>query len=278
MGRLFLNNYYKVSNTVIGIFDSGVGGLSVWKELVRILPNVSFVYASDNAYCPYGTKSQDDVIFHTKAITEFLISKGALLIVVACNTATAAAISTLRKDYDIPFIGMEPAVKPAALHSKSGVIGVLATQGTLRGKQYNTTLETYASDIKVIGQVGTGLVELVEAGDIHGSKTKELLKKYIDPMILEKADHIVLGCTHYPFLREEIQKIAGDNVIIVDPAPAVALHTYNTLAKNNLIFGDKIEPSRQTIFYSSGPIDSLVNMAHSILPSIPNELFIKNRF
>lgn len=265
----------KGSKTIIGIFDSGVGGLSVWKELIRILPNNPFIYVSDSAYCPYGFRSQNEIISRAKSISEFLISNGVSLIVVACNTATAAAIERLREDYDIPFIGMEPAVKPAALHSKSGTIGVLATQGTLMGKLYHRTLDRFASDINVIEQVGTGLVELVEAGEIHGAKTRELLKKYIDPMTAANADHIVLGCTHYPFLSEEIKKIAGENVVIVDPAPAVALHTFNILSQYDLISDEIMDNSRQTTFYSTSTTKNLVMMAKSILPTIPQDLFIQ---
>ena len=273
-----MENNIKGRSSVIGIFDSCVGGLSVWNELIKILPNNPILYLSDSAYCPYGHRSQEEIISRAKAITEFLISKGASLIVIACNTATAAAIDTLRESYEIPFIGMEPAVKPAALHSKSGVIGVLATQGTFKGKLYHRTLDRFASDIKVVEMIGTGLVELVEAGETHGAKTRELLKRYIDTMIAGNADHIVLGCTHYPFLLDEIQKIAGEDIVIVDPAPAVAQHTFNTFAQNDLISDEKLDPSRQTLFYSTGSIENLIKMAKSILPSIPRELFIKTNF
>ncbi|MEN6619913.1 MAG: glutamate racemase [Rikenellaceae bacterium] len=266
----------KGRESIVGIFDSGVGGLSVWKELIGILPNNRFLYFSDNAYCPYGPRSRKEIISRAKSITDFFISNGVSLIVVACNTATAAAIDTLRRCYDIPFIGMEPAIKPAALHSKSGVIGVLATKGTFNGKLYHRTLERFASDINVIERTGTGLVEQVEAGEINFPKTRELLKRYINPMIEGGADHIVLGCTHYPFLLDEIRKIAGENVVIVNPAPAVAQHTYNTLIQYGLVSKDKLHPNRQTLFYSTGPIENLVRIARSILPSIPQEQFIVN--
>lgn len=261
---------------IVGIFDSGVGGLSVWRELVKILPGNSFLYLSDSAFCPYGPRPQEEVIARAKLITDFFISKGVSLIVVACNTATAAAIDSLRESYELPFIGMEPAVKPAALHSKSGVIGVLATQGTFNGKLYHKTLERFASDISVIEKAGTGLVELVEAGLINDKKTSDLLKFYIEPMIAGGADHIVLGCTHYPFLKEEIQKITGNDIIVVDPAPAVAQHTYNTMMQLGLVSREKLDPLRQTIFYSTGPDENLKRVAGSILPSIPLEQFIEN--
>jgi len=266
----------KKSKTLIGVFDSGVGGLSVWRELIKILPDSPFIYVSDSAFCPYGFRTQEEIIKRTKSITEFLISKRVSIIVIACNTATAAAIDTLRKDYDISFIGMEPAIKPAAIHSKTGVIGVLATQGTFKGKLYHKTLDRFASDITVIEQVGAGLVELVEAGKIHGKKTKDLLKKYLDPMIAAKADHIVLGCTHYPFLIDEIKKITGENIVIVDPAPAVAQHVFNTLVQSGQISNKILDPSHQTTFFSTGSTKNLEKMAKSIIPSIPQELFFKN--
>jgi len=264
----------KAGKPLIAIFDSGVGGLSVWRELIAILPDFNFIYLADNAYCPYGPRPQSEVIARTSLITDFFISQGASLIVVACNTATAAAIDFLRMNYDIPFIGMEPAVKTAALHSKSGVIGVLATLGTFNGKLYHRTLERFASDIKVIEKAGTGLVELVEAGKTSSPETRELLKLYIEPMLEEGADHIVLGCTHYPFLTDEIRKITGENVVIVDPAPAVALHTYNTLQQHGVVSEEKPDPLTQTIFYSTGPIDNLKRVARSILPAIPDMKFI----
>ncbi len=264
------------SPSIIGIFDSGVGGLSVWKELIKVVPGNPMLYLSDNAYCPYGPRTQEEVIARTKKISDFFISKGAEIIVVACNTATAAAIDALRKNYDVPFIGMEPAVKPAALHSKSGVIGVLATQGTFKGKLYHRTLERFASDVKVIEKIGTGLVELVESGETDTKKTKEFLKQYIDPMVAGKADHIVLGCTHYPFLKNAIQEVAGNDIVIVDPAPAVAHHTFNILVQNGMFSSEHIDPSIQTKFYSTGISDNLVRMVKSIIPSVPKENFYNN--
>ena len=257
----------------IGIFDSGVGGLSVWRELVKILPYNNFIYFSDSAYCPYGPRPQEEVIKRACKITDFLISQGADIIVVACNTATAAAIETLREKYTLSFVGMEPAVKPAALHSKTGVIGVLATKGTFKGKLYSRTLQKFASDLRVVEQVGYGLVELVEAGKTSEEETSKILRQYILPMIALGADHIVLGCTHYPFLRDEIQKIAGDNVIIVDPAPAVARHTFDLLSEKNLIGKEQTDSLHQTVFYSTGNIENLVRMARRIQQSLPGECF-----
>lgn len=173
-------------NIPIGIFDSGVGGLSVWKEVIKILPGHQFLYFSDNAYSPYGPRPEQEIIERSRVISEFLIQKGAKIIVIACNTATAAAINSLRKEFPIPFVGMEPAVKPAAALTKTGVIGVLATKGTLGGSLYNNTLHTFASNVDVVEIVGKGLVPLVESGNLEGEAVQQLLKKYIGYMIKKK--------------------------------------------------------------------------------------------
>lgn len=207
---------------MIGVFDSGVGGLSVWREMIKLMPGERFVYVSDSGHCPYGPKPREEVIKRACKITEYLIERGADMIVVACNTATAAAIECLRASYTIPFVGMEPAVKPAALNTSTGVIGVLATQGTFKGELYLRTLHKFAVNATVIEQIGEGLVELVEEGKTNTPAAKELLKKYLIPMMERHADHLVLGCTHYPFLIEAIQSIIGDKMVIVNPAPAVA--------------------------------------------------------
>lgn len=216
---------------MIGIFDSGAGGLSVWKELLAVAPGERYFYISDNANCPYGPKSKEFVLGRATAISDYLISQGAEIIVVACNTATAAAIDSLRSRYDIPFVGMEPAVKPAAIETKSGVIGVLATRGTFNGRLYINTSEKFARsrDVKIIETVGDGLVELVEEGRTDTPEAEALVRKYIEPMVEAGADHIVLGCTHYPFLSGLIEKIAGESVKILNPAPAVAAHAIKVL-------------------------------------------------
>ena len=218
---------------MIGVFDSGSGGLSVWKELVKIMPSEDYYYISDSAYCPYGPKTKEMIVKRATAISDFLIERGSEIIVVACNTATAAAISELRQTFDIPFVGMEPAVKPAAAFTKTGVIGVLATQGTFKGKLYLTTSELYArrKHVKIVEKVGEGLVELVESGKTDTTEAEQLVKKYIDPMLEEGADCVVLGCTHYPFLEKVIRKVASDRLNIVNPAPAVAKRARNLLEK-----------------------------------------------
>ena len=209
---------------MIGIFDSGAGGLSVWKELITIMPSENYFYISDAAYCPYGPKSKKMILERATSISRFLIERGAEIIVVACNTATAAAIKELRQLFDIPFIGMEPAVKPAASMTKTGTIGVLATQGTFKGSLYRATSEKYALNkrVRIVEQVGDGLVELVEEGRADSPEAEQLVKKYIDPMLKADADCVVLGCTHYPFLQKAIRKVSSDKLHIINPAPAVA--------------------------------------------------------
>ncbi|MBQ0123103.1 MAG: glutamate racemase [Bacteroidales bacterium] len=223
---------------MIGVYDSGQGGKSVLKELVALMPQEDYIYYADTAHCPYGPRSPQYIIDRACAITEFLMDKGCEMIVVACNTATAAAISYLREHYPIPFIGMEPALKPAALSSKTGVVGVLATSGTFKGRLYLNTLARFSEEVKVIQRVGEGLVETVEAGILDGEQVEKLIHDCIDPMLAEGADHIVLGCTHYPFLQPVIERIAGPSVTVINPAPAVARQ-----AKRVLEGIKKMEPS-----------------------------------
>ena len=220
---------------MIGIFDSGSGGLSVLREILRVLPRERYIYYADNANCPYGEKTPEFIRGRGRAITEYLLSRGAEIIVVACNTATAAAISTLRNEYPVRFIGMEPAVKPAALSSKTGVIGVLATAGTLKGSKYLTTKGIYEEDVKIVEHVGQGFVELVENGILDGPEAEETVRKSLKPLLEAGADRIVLGCTHYPFLRSVIQRVAGADVTIIDPAPAVARHLLDVMQEEGLV-------------------------------------------
>lgn len=255
---------------MIGIYDSGVGGLSVWRELYKLMPKQDYIYVSDSAHCPYGTKPIDYIIERAAAITRFCIGKGADIMVVACNTATAAAITYLRNTFPIPFVGMEPAIKPAALTSHSGVVGVLATANTFKGSLYHNTLERFASGVKVIEKVGEGLVELVEAGKTEGEEAERLLHGYIDPMTAQGADAIVLGCTHYPFLEKTISKIAGRGVKIVNPAPAVAMQTMRIV--------DALPQRRSNgalFFYSSGDFTVMKNIVSSVESKITIQNFYK---
>ena len=221
---------------MIGVFDSGSGGLSVLKEIVRLLPDETYVYFADNAFCPYGEKTVEAIQARAHAITDRLLAEGAKIIVVACNTATAAAIADLRASYpDIPFIGMEPAVKPAAIGTRTGVIGVLATAGTLKGSKYLNTKGRFEDDVKIVEHVGEGFVELVEAGDLDSPKAEVVVRESVTPLLAECADTIVLGCTHYPFLAPVIQRVAGNDVTLIDPAPAVARQTVKVMQQKGLL-------------------------------------------
>lgn len=244
-----------MQNKPIGILDSGVGGLSVWKELVKELPNESVIYFADSNNCPYGPRSKEEIIKLVSNVVEFLISKDCKAIVVACNTATAAAIDFLRFNYDIPFIGMEPAVKPAALNSKTKSIAVLATEGTFNGKLYLETSERFAKDVDVNIKVGDKLVEIVENGLINTEETKKHLSEIVKPLIEKDIDHLVLGCTHYPFLASNLKSILPPTVKIIDPAPAVVKQTARVLEKNNL--ASKKNNQAEYIFYTSGEIKDL---------------------
>ena len=228
---------------MIGIFDSGVGGLSVFREIRKLLPEERYMYYSDNAHCPYGEKSREYIIDRAREITRLLLSEGADIIVVACNTATAAAIATLREEFQIRFIGMEPAVKPAAMSTKTGVVGVLATAGTLKADKYLNTREKWAEGVKIAEHVGQGFVELVEKGCISGPEAEGVVTESLKPLLDEGADRIVLGCTHYPFLSETISKTAaiiapGRDIKVIDPAPAVAKHLLEIMKENRLIKKD----------------------------------------
>lgn len=250
---------------MIGIFDSGVGGLSVFKEIRKVLPDERYVYFSDNAHCPYGEKTREYIIERARAITETLLSKGADVIVVACNTATAAAIADLRERYDVPFIGMEPAVKPAASCTKTGVVGVLATAGTLKADKYLTTRGKYAEEVRFVEHVGEGFVELVENGNTSGAEAERVVGKSLIPLLEAGADTIVLGCTHYPFLTDTILKVASEHfpdheISVIDPAPAVARHLLDVMTTEGLIRKDgfRIE------LHSSGDDTSLTELYKKI--------------
>jgi len=228
---------------MIGIFDSGVGGLSVFREIRKVLPEEKYVYFSDSAHCPYGEKSKGYIIERARSITRFLLDKGADIIVVACNTATAAAIAELRKEFPIRFIGMEPAVKPAVMSTKTGTVGVLATAGTLKADKYLNTREKWAEGVRIAEHVGQGFVELVEKGCTSGNEAEDIVRASLKPLLDEGADRIVLGCTHYPFLSDTIAKVASElvperTVEIIDPAPAVARHLYETMEMEGLIRKD----------------------------------------
>jgi len=234
----------------IGIFDSGVGGLSVMQKIRDILPSEDLIYFADSAYCPYGNRSPEWVYNRTVALSKFMISQGVKLIVVACNTASSASLNELRKLYTIPIVGMEPALKPAASLSKNKKIGILATCVTITGERYNSLIKRYGNGVKVISQPCPGLVELVEAGEINGPEAEQKLKLYLDSLVEEGVDTIVLGCTHYPFLRPLIQSMVGNGVQVIDTGEAVARRVVQVLREHDLATPDQNKGTE--IFFTSG--------------------------
>ncbi len=253
-----------MSNQPIGLFDSGIGGTSIWKEVIKLLPNENTIYLADSKNAPYGEKNTEEIIELAKKNTEFLISKGCKLIIVACNTATTNAIDFLRKNYPIPFIGIEPAIKPAALLSKTGAIGILATKGTLTSKLFEKTAKEYTKNITTIEQEGEGLVPLIESGKLNSPEIKKLLHKYLKPMLKFNIDHLVLGCTHYPYLIPQIKEILGSSVNIIDSGQAVAKQTKAVLEKNNLLATSTLKTSYH--FFTNGKkevLESILNDASS---------------
>ncbi len=251
----------------IGIFDSGLGGLTVWKELKLLLPHESFIYFADRARCPYGPKRKNTIQRFSDEITNFLLQQNCKLIVVACNTATSAAIKFLRAKYDVPFIGIEPAIKPAAIRSETGKIGILATRGTINGELFKTTSKKFADHLEVIVQYGDGLVTLVEANAMQEQKTEDLLRRYINPMLEKGVDHIVLGCTHYPFLTPIIESIVQGKATIINPAPAVARQTKKVLKQKKLLRSKN--PAPYNHFYSSNELPHLASMLQALAMDLP---------
>ncbi|WP_428313164.1 glutamate racemase [Hydrocarboniphaga sp.] len=219
----------------IGVFDSGVGGLSVLREIRRKLPAERLIYFADSGHCPYGGKPQAQIQQRSMVITDELLAAGAKLIVVACNTATIAAVEHLRATYPVPFVGMEPAVKPAVAATRSGVVGVLATGAALGGQKFHHLLQQHARDVRMITQPCPGLVEHVERGDVSSPELRSLLRGYVQPLLDAGADVLVLGCTHYPFLRAAIAEIAGPHVLLLDTGEAVARQTQRVLEREGLL-------------------------------------------
>lgn len=207
----------------LGVFDSGVGGLSVLRDIRSLVPTADLIYVADSGHCPYGTKSYVEIRARADAIADFLIERGAVALVVACNTATAAAIEHLRvRISSVPLVGMEPAIKPAAAATRSGVVGVLATGATLGGERFAGLAERFSEGIELLTQACPGLVEQVEAGDLDGPATRELLERYVTPLLARGADTLVLGCTHYPFLRPALAELCGPSIALIDTGSAVA--------------------------------------------------------
>ena len=235
----------------IGVFDSGVGGLSVLREIRRELPGEDLLYVADSAHAPYGDRDAAFIRERALAIVERLNEVPVKAVVVACNTATGLAVDALRARYRLPIVAIEPAVKPAALQTRSGVIGVLATTQTLASARFSKLVHTHAAGVKVVVQASPGLVEHVEAGDLSGPETRALVSRYVDPLVQQGADAIVLGCTHYPFLRAAIEAAAGPAVNIVDPAVAVARELRRRLAAEDVLSQDG-EPGVERV-WTTGP-------------------------
>lgn len=248
----------------IGVFDSGVGGLSVWREIVRQLPCEGVLYLADQAHVPYGSRSLREVRGFSEGITRFLLEQGAKIIVVACNAASAAALHHLRETFpDTPIVGMEPALKPAVERTKTGVVGVLATQATFQGELFASLMERYSRDVRVVTQVGAGLVEAVEAGACDLYETELLLRGLLKPLVAAGADQLVLGCTHYPFLHPAIERIVEGRMAVIDPATAVGRQAARVLSN----FG--LEADRQCtgdhVFCTSGDVAHFATMIEGML-------------
>jgi glutamate racemase len=248
----------------IGIFDSGVGGLSVLREIHMLLPQVPLFYIADQVHVPYGKRQLEEIRSFSLAITQFLLSKGARLIVVACNTASAAALSALRETLpEIPFVGMEPAVKPATQQTGNGIVGVLATPATFQGRMYSTLVERFAKNVTLLTDTIPGLVEAVERGELESPATRLILENAINPMLSQGADTLVLGCTHFPFVLPLIREIAGPSVKVIDPAPAIARQTAHLLEQNVMLLaaGAEVQP----VFATTGDAEKFKTAIRSLL-------------
>ncbi len=253
-----------MSEQPIGVFDSGVGGLSVLREIHQLLPQESLLYVADSGFVPYGEKPPELIVERSCRIAEFLLEQGAKSLVVACNTATAAAVGELRLRYAVPIIGMEPAVKPATLATRSGVVGVLATTGTLRSARFAALLDRFAGSVRVITQPCPGLVECIERGELDSEPLARLLADYTQPLLEAGCDTLILGCTHYPFLKPLLQRILPADIQLVDTGAAVARQLQNKLREFALLGQGPAQPAR---FWSSGDAALL----QRVLPSLWKE-------
>lgn len=242
-------------NNPIGIFDSGVGGSSIWQEIHKLLPFENTIYLADSKNAPYGYKSSKEITALSIKNVEKLLELGSKIIVVACNTATTNAISTLRENYDIPIIGIEPAIKPAALQTTSKSIGILATKGTLSSALFSRTTKEFTKDISVVEIIGECLVPLIEAGNLDGPEMISLLKKYIKPLIEANVDYVVLGCSHYPYIIPQLKKLLPENVKIIDSGEAVARQTKTVLQSLDLLREENTKPKLE--FFTNAETDTL---------------------
>lgn len=265
MGRFFYICYMDKSTNPIGLFDSGIGGTSIWKEIHNILPNEDTIYLADSKNAPYGQKSKEEIIELSFKNTEYLLEQNSKIIVVACNTATTNAIKELRAKYDVPFIGIEPAIKPAAFNTVTKTIGILATKGTLSSELFYKTVSSL-DGITVIEQVGYNLVKLIEEGKLGSPEIKELLKEYLNPMIKANIDHLVLGCSHYPYLVPQIKEILPESVKIIDSGEAVARQTKAVLESLNFL-NNTSHKSKNAFYTNSDPsvLKGILNNEYEVL-------------
>ncbi|MCA9900514.1 MAG: glutamate racemase [Ardenticatenaceae bacterium] len=247
----------------IGVFDSGVGGLSVLRHLWAQLPAEQFVYLADQGHVPYGSRSAAEIIQFSQGITQFFQQLNAKAIVIACNTASAAALSLLREQFDVPFVGMEPAVKPAAQQTQSGKVGILATGGTFASDRYARLTARYAQGVTVWEDPCVGLVPEIEAGRLDSPAVHHILQQALAPMLAAGVDTVVLGCTHYPFVLPVVKGIVGTAVSIIDPAPAVARQTSVVLQKNSLL-ADASQPGNVR-FITTGPAEPFARQIEQLL-------------
>jgi glutamate racemase len=254
-------------NNPIGVFDSGVGGLSVLRAMRAQLPGEAIIYFGDQGHVPYGPRPLEQIQSFAEGITQFLLSQNAKLIVVACNTASAAALKYLRAKFPaVSFVGMEPAIKPAAEHTETGVVGVLATPATFQGALYASVVERFGAGVELLQSTCPGLVQRIEAGDLDGESTRGILEDALFPMLEKNIDTVVLGCTHYPFVIPLIEEIVGDKVRVIDPAPSVARQTKHLLEAQGML-----NPSyaRGDIrFFTSGDAPTTIQ---SMLPMLLGE-------
>ncbi|MBI4759063.1 MAG: glutamate racemase [Chloroflexi bacterium] len=251
----------------IGVFDSGVGGLSVWRELAAQLPLESTIYFADIANCPYGPRSNQEIQALAQGIVGFLAAEGAKLIVVACNTASAASLAYLRSLFSVPIVGMVPAVKPAAAMTASKRVGVIATEATVQGQVFAELVERFANGVEVYTKACPGLVQQVERGELEGPETRSLLQRYLDPLLAQGIDTLVLGCTHYPFLEPAIRRVVGPDVIIIDPSPAVVRQTGRVLEEKGLQAHPKSQGEH--LFYTTGDPSRFREMIYMLLGISP---------
>jgi len=257
-----MNNY--LSANLVGIFDSGIGGLSVLREIHAMLPSQPLFYLADQAHVPYGKRQIQEIREFAFTITKFLAGKGAQVIVVACNTASAAALKELRIEFpELTFIGMEPAVKPASKTTHNGIVGVLATPATFQGKLFHTLVEKFAHDVKILTHTCPGLVEAIEAGELSSNNTRQILQRALIPMMDNGADTIVLGCTHFPFVVPLIKDIVGPNVAIIDPSPAIAKRVSYLLNELKLI--KRFSLKAEILYSTTGNKEKFKNDIHTLL-------------